>query len=415
MQVLAFGLGRQGYCGKTSSHDLTCKFGLAILVILAEGADVKSNKFGLGSRIGFGALVLLGGLVIAMGTAIGIAFFGVYDVSASQGHAQPVAWLLHYVMERSVANYAQPLPHPDLDDPALIVRGATHFATGCAPCHGAPGQLVSPIAAHMTPVPPPLYSAGHQFSPDQLFWIIRNGIKMTAMPGWPAGNRQDEVWAMVAFVKHLHEFNTQGYAATSGESGGETLLDGAFSAASADPAAFNPAACERCHDPAARGKQGEFPQLNGLSARYIADALRSYRDGSRPSGFMQPIAAAMNDREIEAAASYFAGQSRLFLGDTELAPAKLQRGAQLSAGTAPDVKVPACVSCHLPRSSDLNATIPPLTGQPADYLSAQLHLLAGGERPTPSPQAKMAQSSHKLSDDDIAAVSTYFAETLPGN
>ena len=98
-----------------------------------------------------------------------VVWFGLYDVAASTKHSSPVEWFLHFVMQRSVAAHAPELPVPDLNDPTLILQGALHYATGCAACHGAPGQLASPIAQQMTPVPPALYGAWKDFDPSQLF------------------------------------------------------------------------------------------------------------------------------------------------------------------------------------------------------------------------------------------------------
>ena len=55
----------------------------------------------------------------------------------------------------------------------------------------------------------------------------------------------------------------------------------------------------------ALGRPGIAPAINQLSRTQFAAALRGYRDGSRPSGFMQPVAAAMSDEEIAAAANYY--------------------------------------------------------------------------------------------------------------
>jgi cytochrome c553 len=207
-------------------------------------------------------------------------------------------------MQRSVALHAPELVPPNLADPGLILRGAKHFASGCAPCHGAPGQLASPIAQQMTPVPPGLYSADRDFTPSQLFWVIKNGVKMTAMPAWPAQQRDDEVWAMVAFLEQLPHLTTPDYLKLVGST------DTAFLPGTPpqnQTAAFDAGACARCHGADGEGENGAFPSLAGMSADRIETALLAYRDGSRPSGFMQPIAAAMSGAEIKAAAQYYAG------------------------------------------------------------------------------------------------------------
>lgn len=241
-----------------------------------------------------GVIVLIGGAVFA--------WSGAYNVAATSKHKWPVEWLLHYVMQRSVALHAATLTPPDLHDPALIRRGAAHFASGCAPCHGAPGELASPIAQQMTPVPPGLYSADRDFTPSQLFWIVQHGVKMTAMPGWPAQSRADEIWAMVAFLEELPHLNTPAYLKLSGAAGAATFLPQDKPSASG----FDPSTCARCHGADGRGEPGVFPSLAGRDAARIEKALHDYRDGSRASGFMQPVAATLSDAAIADAARYYA-------------------------------------------------------------------------------------------------------------
>ena len=53
----------------------------------------------------------------------------------------------------------------------------------------------------MLPVPPDLGAAVPTWQPNELFWIVKNGLKYTGMPGWAAQGRDDEVWAVVAFLQ----------------------------------------------------------------------------------------------------------------------------------------------------------------------------------------------------------------------
>jgi cytochrome c553 len=249
------------------------------------------------------AAAILGSAAVLVGIAGSLfIWFGFFDVSASSGHSPPVEWLLHFAMERSVAFYAPERAVPDLDDPHVVLRGALHYASGCAPCHAAPGELASPIARRMTPVPPGLYSAARDFDPSQLFWIVQNGLKMTAMPAWPAPGRDDEIWAMVAFLEQLPRLKTPDYLTLVGEPGASWLP----APPTAVEGAFDVAACSRCHGADGRGRDGAFASIAGLGEADIEAALRGYRDGSKPSGFMQPIAAQLSDAQIVAAAQHYA-------------------------------------------------------------------------------------------------------------
>ena len=59
--------------------------------------------------------------------------------------------------------------------------------------------------------PPDLAKAAPLYSPAELFWIVKHGIKMTGMPAW-TDHSDDELWATVAFVEKLPGMSEQDYA-----------------------------------------------------------------------------------------------------------------------------------------------------------------------------------------------------------
>ena len=98
-----------------------------------------------------------------------------------------------------------------LDDPGQVALGAVHYADGCAPCHGAPGEPRSPLMLAMTPPPPWLPRVIPTWDTEALFWIVRHGVKYSGMPAWPAQARADEVWAVVAFLRALPDLDAATY------------------------------------------------------------------------------------------------------------------------------------------------------------------------------------------------------------
>src|SRR3546814_1086527 len=98
---------------------------------------------------------ILAGLAVAgaLGGAL-VAWSGVIHVGASTGHWKITEWLLHAAMRQSVETHSMMIEIPPLDDAALARRGAGHYATACAPCHGAPGLKRSAAIKGMTPAPP---------------------------------------------------------------------------------------------------------------------------------------------------------------------------------------------------------------------------------------------------------------------
>ena len=100
---------------------------------------------------------------------------------------------------------------PGLDDPANIQTGVEHFAAHCAVCHGAPGVPKGDIARGLYPPPADLPEAARLYSPAELFWIVKHGIKMTGMPAW-SDHSDAELWATVAFLEKLPGMSEQDYA-----------------------------------------------------------------------------------------------------------------------------------------------------------------------------------------------------------
>jgi mono/diheme cytochrome c family protein len=150
------------------------------------------------------ALILL--IIIVAAGLVGFAYSGVYDVSVGSGHNALTAWYLETVRERSIESRAEDLTVPaDLDSERRIEAGANHYSKMCAGCHGHPGRDPS---THFEPSPPALYR--HAVEPDEAFWVIKNGIKMTAMPQH-LDHTDDEIWNIVAFLQRLPQLDEDQY------------------------------------------------------------------------------------------------------------------------------------------------------------------------------------------------------------
>ena len=152
------------------------------------------------------------GLLAVLGAgAFLVVVSGVVPIKASSGHWPITEWILQLAKSRSVATHTLGIEAPALDDPSLILKGATHYEIGCRPCHGNPDQQTPRIAQGMTPRPPYLPTRVSNWTPDELFYIVKHGIKFTGMPAWPAQQRDDEVWAMVAFLRKFPELSAEEY------------------------------------------------------------------------------------------------------------------------------------------------------------------------------------------------------------
>ncbi len=316
----------------------------------------------------FLTMAVLGGLGLAgAGAVVGL---GLYNVSAQVGHLPGVSWVLHTTFRNSVRLRAPSMEDaPDLSDSDLIALGAGHYATACAMCHGTPATPRSATAQAMVPEPPTIAEAVEHWQPNELHWIVENGVKMTGMPAWPATGRGDEVWAVVAWLLAVQQ--NRAPVPPVDTSGADY--------------------CRTCHE----SPGGPVPRLDILAPAYIAAQLELYRTGSRPSGIMAQAASVVPRESFADLAAELGAKAADVAPDLPLTG----EGAELaSRGTR---KVPACLSCH----GDDRSKGPRLAGQPSPYLATQLRLWRDG---TYTHDRLMVAAARDLSDADIEALSRYF-------
>jgi mono/diheme cytochrome c family protein len=163
-------------------------------------------------------LALVGFLAIAGIIAAAVFFFGgYYNVAATAEEPAIVKWALSHVRTASIARHGNEKPPMSLDDAAVVRAGARAFSErGCVSCHGAPGVNWAKFSEGIRPDPPDLKELANQRDPQHLFWVIKNGINMTGMPGFGLIEVPDnDIWSIVAFVKKLPSVSEADYKAWS--------------------------------------------------------------------------------------------------------------------------------------------------------------------------------------------------------
>jgi cytochrome c553 len=280
---------------------------------------------------------------------------------------------------------------PELDDPAMIRRGAAHYDRFCATCHARPDRPEQSETLEFTPPPPKLHLRAGGWPPEILFATIKHGIDHTAMPAWPAQNRDDEVWDMVAFLTVLPTIDIPDYRALAGL---DISIDDV-------PLAAQP--CVRCHGSDGSGfSDGAVPRLDIQGEAYLLASLRAFRDASRASGFMQIVASGLRDEEIAELADYFAGTApELFSSPPP----------PIVATGVPERKIPACSGCH-GLSSPVRPEIPRLTGQHKAYLLAQLRLFVANHRGGGPFGELMRAAASGLTEDDMSTAASWYSSQL---
>ncbi|MEO8098279.1 MAG: c-type cytochrome [Acidobacteriota bacterium] len=148
---------------------------------------------------------------IAIWAISGIAVLGVvwallrvraHGFSAREAPAGYEAFLARNLRRMASAPDAVNLKNPLEATPLAIAEARDHFADHCAACHGNRGDGKTPINAGLYPPAPDMRQTQTQELTDgELFYLIKNGVRFTGMPGW--GGSDEDNWKLVLFIRHL--------------------------------------------------------------------------------------------------------------------------------------------------------------------------------------------------------------------
>jgi len=145
--------------------------------------------------------------VVVLLLVVAFIYSGTYDISVSNRDSGIVRWVLNTTRENSVEHHAKDIQIPNLNDTTMINNGYALFERGCG-CHGNPERDPSDS---FNPAPPDLAESGKEMEPNELFWMIKNGIKMSAMPKFDDRFNDDQIWNVVAFLKEYPDMSLQEY------------------------------------------------------------------------------------------------------------------------------------------------------------------------------------------------------------
>jgi cytochrome c553 len=368
----------------------------------------------------FRMLVRCAAVLVVIGVVGGFLtiWSGIYDVAASRGHWPGFELLLKFGMRSSVRTHAWWIDVPPLDDPDRVRRGAAHYQQGCAPCHGSPAGPSMLVVRRMLPEPSDLKTKVPTWKANELFWIVKNGLKYTGMPAWPTLQRDDEVWDMVAFLRELPDTAPERYLQLAG-----LRADDA-------PAAERPAdrrhdrtallaSCARCHGVDGRGREtNAFPRLDLQTEGWLLDQLQAFAHGRRASGVMQAATAELTAEEMAWLATHYSARPKAaattaMARSTAPDPSHREGEAVFLAGN-PDQGLPPCAACHARTAAARDRLYPALLGQYASYTTTQLGMFREGKRKATEAARLMTAIAERMTDAQVRAVAVYLAAQPAG-
>lgn len=153
-------------------------------------------------------IIVLG--VLCLGTLGTFGWMG-YQLFTTGFSAKPEPHPLEIVVARQIRHLAIPLEQRNAQNPIplspdVMKESLAHFADHCATCHANDGSGQTPIGKNVYPKAPDLRLVDTQSMSDgEIFWVIHNGIRFTAMPAWGEGDPAEDKdsWKLVHFIRHL--------------------------------------------------------------------------------------------------------------------------------------------------------------------------------------------------------------------
>jgi len=144
-------------------------------------------------------------IVIAM-LAGTLVLWNAHGFSAREQPTAVETWFARIARSAAIPAGARTTVNPVPNTPQTLADARAHWADHCAICHANDGSGDTIMGRRTYPPAPDMRLAATQrLSDGELFYIIVNGVRLTAMPAWGRGSAHDEQesWKLVHFIRHL--------------------------------------------------------------------------------------------------------------------------------------------------------------------------------------------------------------------
>ncbi|MGE5245883.1 MAG: c-type cytochrome [Betaproteobacteria bacterium] len=148
---------------------------------------------------------ILGVIFTLVGIAGGIwavSHFGLYPIGADNPPGALERALASRAMDEYADRHKPAGANPAAITAANLTEGATEYEEHCAFCHGGAKAKISPMRDKFNPPAPQLIDRIPHDPDTWLFWVTKHGVRMTGMPTWDGILSDDEIWKVIAFIKH---------------------------------------------------------------------------------------------------------------------------------------------------------------------------------------------------------------------
>jgi predicted CXXCH cytochrome family protein len=179
-------------------------------------------------------------LLLSVAVLVALGLYGAHLISRGFSTADEPSYL-EAAIARAARNFSIPRSarrevNPWKPAPEILNEARESFLDRCAICHGQDGSGQTGVGRSLYPRVPDLRAPKTQnLSDGEIRYIIRNGVRLTGMPGWanPHGEQTGDSWKQVLFIRSLRQL---------------TKEEREQQAATASSAHFvGSASCQKCH------------------------------------------------------------------------------------------------------------------------------------------------------------------------
>jgi mono/diheme cytochrome c family protein len=147
---------------------------------------------------------MLFGIALLLAGGAAVIYAGLFDTAATVPPGALERKIAQFALDRSVERRAPKTGSPLKADPEMLRGGLAHYRGMCVGCHGAPGVDPSEAGEGLnTPASDLTLGRVQKRTDGELFWLVQNGVRMTGMPAFGPTHKDEEIWKIVAFLRHL--------------------------------------------------------------------------------------------------------------------------------------------------------------------------------------------------------------------
>ncbi|HVA95199.1 MAG TPA: cytochrome c [Candidatus Dormibacteraeota bacterium] len=158
------------------------------------------------------------GLLLLLVMMIGALVYGIRVIrrgfSTREAPSALETYVARTIRDLSIPRDAKQEENPWIGSatPAVMADARAHWADHCATCHANDGSGNTEMGDGLYPKPPDMrLPATQNLTDGELYYIIRNGVRLTGMPAWgdPHLDQDDESWQLVLFIRHLPKMTAE--------------------------------------------------------------------------------------------------------------------------------------------------------------------------------------------------------------